>query len=558
MRNSFKNPLYAPGVQLASIKELIVFAAGQYGTKAAFRYKKEDQIIIRTYAELYRDVKLQSGLFKSLNLPRKHIAIIGKTSYEWIVTYLSIMYSGMVAVPIDTQLLPQEYGKLLKRADVDCVVCEKKLKSSIDDLQLTGSPSILCMDEEKTNADAARELLSDEISDQIDVNALAVIVFTSGTTGESKGVMLSQKNIMVDVQSASQILGLSEQDSSLSILPLYHSYEMTCDILLLMYFGASVSLNDSLKYMSRNLKIFRPSVLFAVPMVVESIHRSIMEAVRKSKKEKLFYLLLRLSAILNKAGIHCSRSLFKNVRKELGGELRLMISGGAYLDQIYIDFFDNIGINLVQGYGITECAPLLSANPDRFKKRYSIGRIVTCCEVAIDKNDTYEKADGHAVGEIMARGANVMLGYYKDEKSTSAAMREGWFKTGDIGWIDQDNYLYITGRIKNLMVLSNGKNVSPEEIEQKLFRLPVVKEVQVVSTKEGYREEIMAVIFPDETYIEENAITDVKKYAEHEVNNVNKELPAYMQVTKVVLRDSEFPKTSTRKIKRMYTTEEAQ
>ncbi len=558
MKKSYKNPFYEYGEKLSSVKELMIFSAKKHSEKTVFKYKLRNKIISKTYNELLRDVKEKAQFLVSLDLPKQHIAIIGKTSYDWIVSYLSVLYAGMVAVPIDILLSTEEYLELLERADVDLVFCDKKYLSDIEKSDSKGLKKIICINDSQVLENESTLSKKDDISlddavdkNKIDAEALALIVFTSGTTGKSKGVMLSQKNIIVDVMSAKRILGLDERDTSLSILPLYHTYEMTCDILLMMYYGASVCLNDSLKYMSQNLKLFKPSVLYAVPMVVESIHRTIMESAKKKNKEKILKKMLKLSCALQKVGINLSRKIFKSVLDEFGGELKLIVSGGAYLDQSYIDFFDAIGVNIVQGYGITECSPLLSANPDRFKKKYSIGCVVSCCQVKINEDERYEKVNGHLVGEILAKGDNVMLGYYKDTENTNKAFEGEWFKTGDIGWMDEDNYLYITGRVKNLIILSNGKNVSPEEIEGKLSLLPVIKEVQVVSKKENNTEQIQAIIFPDELFIKENNIVDVQKYIEDQVNDVNRSLPVYMQIGSVKLRDTEFPKTSTKKIKRL-------
>jgi len=558
MKKSYKNPFYEYGEKLSSVKELMIFSAKKHSEKTVFKYKLRNKIISKTYNELLRDVKEKAQFLVSLDLPKQHIAIIGKTSYDWIVSYLSVLYAGMVAVPIDILLSTEEYLELLERADVDLVFCDKKYLSDIEKSDSKGLKKIICINDSQSSENESTLSKKDDISlddavdkNKIDSEALALIVFTSGTTGKSKGVMLSQKNIIVDVMSAKRILGLDERDTSLSILPLYHTYEMTCDILLMMYYGASVCLNDSLKYMSQNLKLFKPSVLYAVPMVVESIHRTIMESAKKKNKEKMLKKMLKLSTALQKVGINLSRKIFKSVIDEFGGELKLIVSGGAYLDQSYIDFFDAIGVNIVQGYGITECSPLLSANPDRFKKKYSIGCVVSCCQVKINEDERYEKVNGHLVGEILAKGDNVMLGYYKDTENTNKAFEGEWFKTGDIGWMDEDDYLYITGRVKNLIILSNGKNVSPEEIEGKLSLLPVIKEVQVVSKKENNTEQIQAIIFPDELFIKENNIDDVQKYIEDQVNDVNRSLPVYMQIGSVKLRDTEFPKTSTKKIKRL-------
>ena len=324
------------------------------------------------------------------------------------------------------------------RADVDCILGEERYVKNVQELVSDSNTINIIINESRERREGKEDFLSmDKLrkevqcigtEEEIDPELLAVIVFTSGTTGKSKGVMLSHKNIITDVMSAKRILGLDEKDSSLSILPLYHTYEMTCAILLMLYFGASVSLNDSLKYLSSNLKLMKPSVLFSVPMVVEQMYQNIILAVKDQKKEKLFEVMIKVSSILRKMGFSCYKKLFANVREQFGGNLKLIVCGGSNLDQDYIDFFDNIGINVVHGYGITECSPLLSANPDCCKKRYSVGPVVSCCQVKVDNSQNYGCYNGHEVGEIMAKGDNIMLGYYNDTQGTREVMKGEWFR----------------------------------------------------------------------------------------------------------------------------------
>lgn len=560
MRKTYSNPFYDWGIKLHSIKELVTYTGYQYSDNVAIRYKEKNEVIEKTYKELLCDVQKTAKVLKNFDLQTGHVAILGRTSYDWIVSYLGIVYGGLVAVPLDTQLNDAELAELMIRADVDCILGEERYVKNVQELVSDSNTINIIINESRERREGKEDFLSmDKLrkevqcigtEEEIDPELLAVIVFTSGTTGKSKGVMLSHKNIITDVMSAKRILGLDEKDSSLSILPLYHTYEMTCDILLMLYFGASVSLNDSLKYLSSNLKLMKPSVLFSVPMVIEQMYQNIILAVKDQKKEKLFEVMLKVSSILRKMGFSCYKKLFANVREQFGGNLKLIVCGGSNLDQDYIDFFDNIGINVVHGYGITECSPLLSANPDCCKKRYSVGPVVSCCQVKVDNSQNYGCYNGHEVGEIMAKGDNIMLGYYNDTQGTREVMKGEWFKTGDIGYIDEDNYLFITGRVKNLIILANGKNVSPENLESRLNKIDVIKEVVVSSRKINGSEHILATIFCDEQVVQEHQISDIKKYVDEQVTELNRTLPSYMQITSIEFRDKEFEKTSTKKIKR--------
>lgn len=558
MRKTYKNPFYDYGVKLDSVKEMIDYVGIEYSNNIAYRYKAHNEIVVKRYSDVLKDVKRTSQALMQQKFEKKHIAVIGKTSYEWIIAYLSVMYAGMVIVPLDPQLKMEELLEQIKRADVECVFMDAKYVSSFKD---SGIGKIVYMGEakrvkiEETPDCVSMERFGNDSSSQvqevvIEPEKLSAIVFTSGTTGKSKGVMLSQKNLISDVMSAKRILGLDEMDSTLSILPLYHTYEMTCDILLMLYFGACVNLNDSLKYLNRNLNVFTPTTLFAVPMVVEEFYRKIMDNVKENKKERTFKILMGISSVLRKMNIPLCKRIFRNVRQQFGGKLNLIVCGGACLEQHYIDFFDNLGINVVHGYGITECSPLLSANPDDCKKRFSVGPYVSCCEVKIKKHDDYDNINGYVVGDIMAKGDNVMLGYYKDEEATKEAFEGEWFLTGDIGYMDEHNYLYITGRSKNMIILDNGKNVSPEELEGKFVNSGIVKEVMVTTKTVRNTKQIHAVVYPDYTYAKQYGIDDIHQYLETELNEINRSLPAFKQITSFELREEEFEKTSTKKIKR--------
>jgi long-chain acyl-CoA synthetase len=527
MIKSYKNPFHEEGKHIESVNDLIDQSGIDYAEKAALRYKAGDSIVEKKYKELLEDVKRLAGDMEEKDLYERHVILLGKTSYEYIVSYLGIIYSGNVVIPIDKDLNSKEHYQLMKASDADCIFCDGYYLNDI----IRYEPEIenIYVIDGFSNSSAlsngrgryVKDILDNKSevinTTHTDTDKLAQIVYTSGTTGISKGVMLSQKNLANDVMSAKRIIGITAQDSSLSVLPLYHTYEMTCDILLMLYFGASISLNDSMKYLRSNLKVFKPTILFCVPMVLQSIQNSTLNLPEGA-----------------------------DIVKELGGSLKRIVCGGAYLDQKVIDYFDTLDITVVQGYGITECSPLVAANPDEYRKKNSVGRVITCCEVSIDCNEN----NNSMAGEILVRGSNVMLGYYKDDVNTKAAFKGTWFRTGDIGYLDEDNYLYLMGRIKNLIILSNGKNVSAEKLEEMLSGLDIVKEVLVDSVKADSEEKIRACIYPDFELAGTNRIKNIESYIEDRVRELNRSLPSYMQISCIQIRDQEFPKTSINKIKR--------
>lgn len=528
---NYKNAFYEQGKQITSINELLKMVEADYKDLIAIKYPIANGAVAKTYQEFVLDVKRVACYLNENGIVDERIALIGKTTYDYLVTYLAIVCSGNTVIPIDKDFAEDDYKNLIRESRARYVVCDYSYVSAIQkEQEEIRSFFILdftdCQQSEKNLMPCVPEILENycRYSDlnTCDPDKEAVIIYTSGTTGKSKGVILSQKNITTDVTAARRVLGLGTGDRSLSILPLFHMYEMSCDILLMLCFGGTIVLNDSIRKMRTNLKLFQPTIIFCVPLILQSLQKLMQQTPQEM-----------------------------NPLDELGGKLKRIVCGGAFLDQSVIDFFDEYGITVVQGYGITECSPLIAANPDRCRKDNSIGKVVECCKVKIAYEEKYDKFNEHKIGEILVKGTNVMIGYDRDEKANQEAFVDGWFRTGDIGYLDEDDYLFITGRIKNLIILNNGKNVSAELLEERLMAFDIIEEVIVKQISEAGEERICAEIYPSAEYIKENQILEVKEEINKSIRELNQTLPMYMQICSIHIREQSFERTATNKIKRL-------
>lgn len=519
-----------------TIQELIDWAGHTYFDQDAFRYYQEKQIVSKTYGEFLTDVQCAGQFFASRCASQSHIAILGGTSYLWMTAWAGAVSAGFVAVPIDRLLRAEDIVLLLKKADVSTLVFDVHYSEQIARIQ-TCCPNIdyICM----TGQDS--EALSLEHGIQMQKRTgnavwvgkvmpedIAEIVFTSGTTGSYKGCVLTHDNLSWNAMNGSTYVELTPGKKTLSILPIHHTLEITAGMLTPFCSGVTICINDSLRHIQRNLNVFLPECMIAVPMVVETLYKNIWIAAKKSGREKVLRAALKLSKFLQHLHIHVERKLFSTVLKELGGNLELLVVGGAYLKPSLVTDFSAMGITIVQGYGVTECGPVVACNTDRKWKADSVGQVVTGCKVKIVDD------------EILVSGPIVMRGYYQDSEANMDAFDGEWYKTGDLGRLDKNGYLYLTGRKKNLIILSNGENVSPEELELKITQIDGVSEV-VVSAKADM---LVAEIFP-----EKNA-NSVK--IEEEISTLNRFLPEYKKIRKVIIRNEPFPKTTTQKIKRTY------
>ncbi|SMC50959.1 AMP-dependent synthetase/ligase [Sporomusa malonica] len=543
--------------ELATLQDLVSYCASKYGDKTAFKLKDGKAVISYSYQDLHRDTMSFGDMMRHLDADGKHIAVVGATSYEWIVTYLGSVNAGSVIVPIDKELPLDGICDLLARSQAMCLFFDKHLEKHISEIasQVPGIKYFIAMhhrDDDGNILSFWQNIkrywgnISSSKPALIGPDTMAAILFTSGTTGTSKGVMLSHRNIMSSTLAGAAAIQLDSNHIALSILPIHHTFEFGMGILCSMLFGVTICINDSLKNLSKNFRLFQPTMLVAVPLVLETMLKQIwFEAERKGKARTLA-LLLTLSNLLLKLGIDVRRKLFAEVLAAFGGRLAVIFYGGAYSPPTLVKEFNAFGIKLIQGYGITECSPLVATNIDRQVKADSVGRIASCCQVRIDDPD--EKGDG----EILVKGPNVMLGYYNNQAATAETFTGDWFRTGDLGHLDSDNFLYISGRIKNLIVLKNGKNVSPEEIEGYFQAISYIKELVVYAKETATGDELalLAEIYPDQDVRISMTEDAFKQKLTADIEAINRKLPIYKQVSDFILRDTEFEKTTTKKIKR--------
>ena len=542
--------------ELNTIRELVDYCASRYHGKTAFKVKNGKEILEYSYDNIQQDMLACGRLLHSLGIDGQHLAIVGATSYEWIITYLGCASTGSVIVPIDKELSLEGICDLLVRSEAVCLAFDKHLEKHLAHIAQT-VPQIkhfIALHHSEAVGhclafwpalNKARDYTASP-SQVIMPDRLAAILFTSGTTGASKGVMLSHRNIVSSTLAGAAIVSLDSEQVALSILPIHHTFEFGMGILCVMLFGATICINDSLKNLSRNFRLFQPTMLVAVPLVLETMYKQIWFEAERKGKAKTLALLIKVSNLLRKIGIDVRRRLFSEVLAAFGGRLRVIFYGGAYSSPELIEQFNAFGITLIQGYGITECSPLVAGNPDRQIKAASVGKVAYCCQAKID-----QPAE-NGEGEILVAGPNVMLGYYNNPAATAEAFTGEWFRTGDLGHLDSDNFLYITGRKKNLIVLKNGKNVSPEEIEGYFQAIPYIKELVVYAKESTAGDELalLAEIYPDQEAAAAMSADAFRQKLTTDIAAINQKLPFYKQISDFILRDTEFEKTTTKKIKR--------
>jgi len=547
---------------ISSIRELMEKAKNAAGDKLAFRYKSGAKVVDVTYNEFYETTQALGTALADKGYADKHVACIGENSYSWLTCYLTVLQGEGVFVPIDKELPDTDIANIANNSDSVFMFCsgkyEERLRTMHNDGKLPNIQYFVCFDREEDDGiflsfnkfiDSGRELYksgSDIFTSlKRDEYKMALLVYTSGTTGLAKGVMLSEHNLVSSVKYGLQISTI--YTTSLSVLPYHHTYEAVPGILVALHKRCTICINDNLGAVLRNLTLFKPDYIYLVPAFAEVFYKKIWENAEKNGKADTLRKGIRISRILMKLGIDKRRKLFDSVHSAFGGNLREIVCGGAPIRPEIGEFFNDIGITLLNGYGITECSPLVSVNPIMFNDPSTVGVPLKCIEVKIDSPDE----EGN--GEIMVKGDIVMMGYYKDPERTAECLSEdGWFRTGDYGTLTKWGQLVITGRKKNLIVLKNGKNVYPEEIENYIAGIPYVKEVVVYSIKDedGHETGLCAEVFLNKEYLEEKGITNVEETLKADIKEKCDVLPAYKQISKVVIRDVEFEKTTTNKIKR--------
>lgn len=536
---------------LSSLRELIELAKNESGSNVAYKFKDANKEIVSvTYSEFYEDVYSLGTALADLGVSKTQVACIAENSYKWINTYLTVLCSDSVFVGIDKELPEKDYLHVLTDSDTEVVFYHQKLEDSlranrdalpkvkyfvgIDRAEDDGEFLSFDLLREKGRA-LYKEGNTSYVAMKNDFEAMKMLVYTSGTTGLAKGVMLSEKNLVSLVYHG--LRSATIYSRCLSILPYHHTYEAVCGILVGIHKRVTLCINESLKAIAKNLGIYKPDYMYVVPAVASALHKNVLRNAQKQGKLKMLLTMMKVSNALRKVGIDLRRKLFASVHEGLGGELLEVVCGGAPIPVETAYFFDAIGIMILNGYGITECSPLVSVNSPKDSDYRTVGYPLPCIDIKIDSPDS----DG--IGEICVKGDIVMLGYYKKPEQTAEVIKDGWFSTGDYGYVNKKGQIVITGRKKNIIVLDNGKNIYPEEIENYIYTLPYVKEAVVYDSDDNGQVVLCAEIYPDTELLGDRDVNA-------DICEVLKELPAYKQISKIVLRDTDFVKNSSQKIKR--------
>lgn len=553
-------------IEFNNIKEIIYNSAKIYKDNIAFTIKHQNEKEIEyqdvTYKELLDDINALGTAMYLKGAKNKRVAIIGKNRYEWIVTHLANLLGGIVSIPLDKDLQLEELENSLIRSKADYIVFDEKIVDRIEEIKKNNKTNLkdyICMsnisgyetvpnliNEGKKQIKNNNEYVNFKIKN----NDMNILLFTSGTTSKSKAVMLSQRNIASNVYALQTCEDIRSTDVNIAFLPFHHIFGSTC-MLVMLACGAKTVFPDGLRYIKKNLNEYKVSVFVGVPILVEAIYKTIMKEIDKTGKTELINSALKISKVLKKFHIDVRRKLFKQIIDALGGKLRFIISGGAPADPLISKGFNDFGIKTVQGYGLTETSPVIAAEDDKHMKNGSIGINMKNVELEIVNKDE------NGIGEIRVKGPNVMLGYYEMQEETNKVLKDGWFYTGDLGYKDEEGYLYITGRNKNMIVLKNGKKVFPEEIETILNRQELVLESMVfglpekddkndvkLAVKIVYDKEIVLEKYPGKTEEE------LYKIIWEQIKEVNKTFPKYKHIQKMLLSSEELIKTSTKKVKR--------
>lgn len=546
-------------MNFGDMRELVERAAEIYADRTAYSYRRDprDKETVKvSFPTLRDDVRALATELLSRGAAGKHCAVIGKFSYSWVKMYFSLLSIGAVIVPLDKDWTAADLADTAERAEAEFVFIDGELKEKAEAVcercKIASAVYMSGTDGETVDmlTEAGREKFASDsgayFNAPIDPTALALLVFTSGTTGKGKGVMLSQNAVLSDMTEVVQYVDFGIK--TVGVLPPHHTYGSSVMLAGHMIIGSEIYISAGLRYVVREFKEQKPEHLILVPLYLETFYRKMQAGIKEQGKERLVAFMIKLSNLLRKVGIDLRKKFFSSLRASLGGELKMIISGGAPVNEDIIKFFDAIGISTLNGYGITECAPIIAVNCSKFIVPGTVGRILDIDTVKISEPNE----DGE--GEICVKGPNVMLGYYKDEENTREAFDgEGYFRTGDYGKLCRGGTLAITGRKKNLIILSNGKNVYPEEIENELVAVPGVTDVIVYEGQSRRGPEynlIVAEIYPDKEYMEKNGVEDAKKYLQKFVDDYSRNAVPYKKIGVLKVRDEEFPKNTLRKILR--------
>ncbi|WP_312092103.1 AMP-dependent synthetase/ligase [Aminipila sp.] len=566
--NIYKNKLYKVR-DIDTLKDLLITSKELFGKKPAFLYKEEKGGDYKeiNYITLKDDVDALGTKLIDLGLEGENIAVIGENCYAWMVSYFAIVNGVGKVVPLDKELSKEEIVNLLTTAGCKAIFFTSAYKNMFKDVDIPYKFQMEVYSKKgQRNQENAWEYLMEEgrmllgkgdrrfVDMVVDPMEVRMLLFTSGTTDVPKAVMLCHKNIVSNVQDISRIVKLKEDDRALSILPIHHTFESSIGIMVVLFQGGSIAFYEGLKYVTKNLVEAKASLLVGVPLIFESMYSKIWKQAEKTEMTKALKMAVKLHKTLKKLGIDARKKIFSSVYSNFGGNLRMLVTGAAAISPNVVRGFQDLGIDIVMGYGLTETAPLVSGTPDftdRYGKAGSVGQVVPSGQLQIiNKNE-----DG--IGEIAFKGPNVMLGYYNMPEKTAEVLKDGWFHTGDLGFVDENGWLYLTGRQKNVIVTKTGKNIYPEEIEEYLNKIPYIQECMVYGTENEETGEttVSVQIRPEYDIINEEFgygedDDKVYKLIKGKIADVNQTLPNYKRVRQIVIRNTEFVKTTTHKIKR--------
>ena len=555
--------------EIKDLRDMLNQSAEKFSAKTAFlvKMKGEEKYSPISYSQFKSDVDSFGTALVNLGLKDMRIALIGENRYEWAVSYLAVVNGTGIVVPIDKELPEHEIESLIERAEVTAIVYSGKFENIMKKLSKKHERIKYYINMDTTQVDnrflsfgnllnTGKKLIDggnkEFLEADIDREVMSIMLFTSGTTEQAKAVMLSHKNICSNVRDTGRMVYFDEQDIFLSFLPLHHTYECTCGFLVPLYQGASIAYCEGLRHIVKNLKESKATVMLSVPLLFESMYKRIWDqASKKSGTVIKMKIALKVSNFLRVVfGIDITKKIFRQIHETLGGHIRLLVSGAAGIDPIVAKGFRDFGILFIQGYGLTESSPIITVNRDVNFKDAAAGLPMPSVEVKI------AGASNDGIGEIVVKGPNVMLGYYKNEQATAKVLKDGWLYTGDLGYIDKDGFVYITGRKKNVIVTKNGKNIFPEELETLLNRSPYIKESMVWGKPNVDGDTVIcATIVIDKETIEgkfPDSLTDEQIYSliDQEVKVINKRLILYKHIRELTIRENELIKTTTKKIKR--------
>ncbi len=553
---------------ITDLKDMLNKSYDKYKDKVAFKYKiGKNEIKTITYKEFIDDVNGLGTQLMKMGLLGKRIAVISENRYEWAVAYLATACGVGVIVPLDKSLPANELESLIVRSGVEAIFYSKKYDEIMQDIKQRKTTDLryyISMDleerqdgvlSEREFIEKGKKLIEEGdrkfLDAEVDREGMTFMLFTSGTTSMSKAVMLSHKNICANIMDIASVIRLTPDDTLLSFLPLHHTFECTVGFLYPIYAGASIAYCEGIRHIADNIKEFEISAMISVPALYEGIYKRLIKSIEKKGKLQEVEMMCKLTSVLSRVGLDFRRAVFKEIHEQFGGKLRLLVSGAAALDYEVEKGFNDLGFEMVQGYGLTETSPVIAAGNDFEQKLGSVGKVFPSAKIKIiNKNE-------EGVGEIYVKAPYVMIGYYQNEEATKEVLDKEWFKTGDLGYIDKKGFLFLCGRKKSVIVLKNGKNVFPEEIENVINRIDGIKESFVYGRPEPDDEIDLRlcakIVYDKDAMKDAYGIVDEKEIKDkiwEKIKELNRTMPPYKYIKEITVTEEELIKTTTQKIKR--------